>query len=628
MDGFRMRHGIAWPEMMPDVLIDLTLGKKWREFVARGDKPTVEPWIPYLNAMVTVYGDKFRVSDWARDHVRHWVMDDWPIYWGSASCGKSNNVGACAVPDWLIDPYDTIILIGSTTRPMLQFRVWEAILRYFSAFQEWAAANGFTLPGRVAQAGFSIVNDKDSGDAKDMSLKAGIHGVAIDEGGKLQGAHMPYVRVIIDELATLKIDMQEIVDSLTNLQVAKDFKFAAMANPNPWTDPSSSVFCTPVDGIESVSVESREWKTTFGAVVLHDDGFKSPCVLHPELAGDFPFLTQQKHLDNALKMARGNPDSPTFWRMARGFPTPAAADVPPVLDPTLASRNKVTEPATFDPGRWRGTAAGIDPAWTANGDGACRARCYVMVDENGRTYLDFTGGLQYLKIEASKLAEHPALEQLMIQTIELMRASYEADFRHTAVDSSGNQGLGSTLRMFAGAYDIIEVNNGDKASDAPLIKFDRRVASDVVNDRGTEAWVVLARFCEAGMVRGLPEEAKRALTMRKYAVDRDRVTGTVSKKKGKDRLEPKKEFKPRFGHSPDEADACALAALAVKEAFGIMPFGFMDRPVQAIVVPPTQMPAAAARPMATVDRSDGDNVRPEDAGDEGYSLDSVDDGVI
>lgn len=903
MNGYRKRHGVWWPEQMHDVFIDFTVGKKWRELRDRGDKLTVEPWKPYLAAMREVYGDKFKVSEWTEAHVRHWVMKDWPIYWGAASCGKaltldeplmfpdhvgtfrevkvgsyvmaatghpvevvgvydhldhdlysvkfsdgtetvcdadhlwtvasashgvetvsaeemsrrgteffsdvsvpltdpvefrereiphdaymagyllgcrivtepkipdcylinsafvrwnflaglsdsssrieadslvltvlrcvaddvrflaeslgayvvrkdrvapegdrlsdlqicglsrhglsqlsrfsktdfavlreqsfsgcgrkgiisvtkienrsdypretrcitlaktdvdgnpvnglfpvghftvthnSNDVGACVVPDWVIDPYDTTILIGSTTRPMLQFRVWESVLRYFGAFKEWATSHDLVLPGRVAQAGFSIVNDKDSGSVEDQSVKAGIHGVALDEGGKLQGAHMPYIRVVIDELATLKIDMRQIVDALTNLQVAKDFKFAAMANPNPWTDPSSSIFCEPVGGIESVSVESREWDTTFGASVLHDDGLKSPCVLHPELAPQFPFLTQKKHLDRALAMSHGNQDSPSYWRMARGFPTPVGTEVPPILDPTVASRNEVTKPALFDPGRWRGTAVGIDPAWTEGGDGACRARCYLMIDQNGRTYLDFTGGLRRLQIEASKLKTRPALEQLMDQTVEAARAPYEADFKHTAVDSSGNQGLGSTLRMFAGAYDILEVNNADKASERPLIKFDSRPASDILADRGTEAWVALARFCEAGMVRGLPEEALRALTTRRYAVDRDRTTGVVSKKRGKDRLEPKKDFKPRFGHSPDEADACALAALVIKEVYGILPFGYLDRPVRPIVQNPFEL-KPQTKPADPV-KVESFSARPDDCGDDGFdALDS------
>lgn len=530
---------------------------------------------------------------------------------------NSNDTGACVLVDWMVDPRDTITLIGSTTKPMLQKRIWESILKYLGAFQDWSTRHGFVLPARVADAGFAILNARDAGDnAADMAVKAGIHGIALDEGGKLQGAHMPYVRVVIDELATIR-DHQAVQDAITNLLVAKDFKFAAMANPDPWTDPSSSIYCTPIDGIDSVNVDTREWETTFGAHVLHDDGFKSPCVLHPELADEFPFLTQKKHLDIALKVAGGNADAPTFWRMARGFPTPSGAQSPVLLDPAIASRNRICEAAPpFDTSTWRATAAGIDPAWTEDGDGACRARCYVRIDPNtGRHYLDFTGGLSKFVIKASMLKTSPALEQLRDQAVAVARAPLEAPWKHTAVDSSGNQSLGAALIMYAGAYDIMQVDFGAKASEAPIMKFDPRVACDIVADRGTEAWTVLARFCEAGMVKGLPEEACRALTMRRYAVDVDRKTGVVSRKKGPDRLEPKKEFKPRFGHSPDEADACALAALVVKEVIGLSPFGFLERPVQRDSL--VGQPAAPALP-AVCDSSVYE-ARAEDEADNGYA---------
>ena len=61
---------------MHDVMCDLMIGKKWREFLARGDKIDCEPWIPFLSAMREVYGSAFEVSDWTRDHVRHWVMSE------------------------------------------------------------------------------------------------------------------------------------------------------------------------------------------------------------------------------------------------------------------------------------------------------------------------------------------------------------------------------------------------------------------------------------------------------------------------------------------------------------------------------------------------------------------------
>ena len=42
---------------------------------------------------------------------------------------NSNDTGALIVLDWVIDPYDTVTLVGSTTRDALKLRSWESIQR-------------------------------------------------------------------------------------------------------------------------------------------------------------------------------------------------------------------------------------------------------------------------------------------------------------------------------------------------------------------------------------------------------------------------------------------------------------------------------------------------------------------
>lgn len=588
---FKTRHGIDyWPAEMTDLNIDLLYAKRWRQLKARHGSLDRDPGDVYLSALVELYGDAFRVSPWTEAHVHHWVKNEKPIFWGSASCGKSNDVAACAVPHWMVEPYDTIILVGSTTKDALRIRVWEAIERYFATAKQYGKLHGFAIPGKVTQTGYSILNDRQADDNPNaQGGKAGIHGVALNEGGKLQGAHLPSVSIIIDELATIN-NHQDIITTISNLIVTEDFKFAAMANPEPWSNPSSSIYCTPVDGIASVTVDTREWESTFGAKVLHDDGMKSPCVLHPELAPQFPFLTQKRHLDEALKIAGGNENAPSFWKMARGFPTPVATGMPPVLDPQVAIINKVQERGPgFNPSDIYAVAAGIDPAWTEGGDGACRARVYVRRDAFGKMYLDFTDGLVRLKIDATD-KRHPPVQQMRDQVLLIMRNPYEATFDNTAIDASANQGLGDDLLIYAGA-NCLNVNFSSRASETPLRANDNRIVRDTIYDRGTEAWCVLAEFCKAGMVRGLPAEAVRALTMRSYAVNRDK-DGSVLNQKFPLRLEEKKFFKPKFKHSPDEADACALAALAVKERIGLMPFGYIVRaPSQDAFQQPQQGPS-------------------------------------
>lgn len=488
---------------------------------------------------------------------------------------NSNDTALLLVLDWLVDPMDTVSLLGSTSKVDLKSRSWEAVVRYHSALK-LCNRSQFLIPGKISKQGQALINEEDEESAASAGEKAGIQGRALNEDGRLQGAHALYVRLVVDELAAIA-NHEAIKVAMANLRVGtRSFKFIGLANPESWSN-ASCQYCIPEGGIESVNVDTGCWRSTFGAFVRHHDGFKSPCVLHPELRKVYPYLMSKEEIEQTIREADGNADAPQVWKMIRGFPTPSGDTAPVVLEESIAVRNHVTDPMDADPSRIVAVAAGIDPAWTEGGDGACRVRVRVVRDDFGRNILDFTGGLKYLKIMASD--PRPPVQQMRDQVIADMRLPYEASFYNTAIDASGNQGLADDLMIYAGA-DCLAVNSSERASDNPIRANDTRPTKDSIYDRAAEAWCVLAEFCRAGQVRGLPAEALRALTLRRFA-SRPNSTSVAFPY----RLEKKDDFKARvFKKSPDEADACALAALAVKERVGLPPFGYLVPPrPQALV---------------------------------------------
>lgn len=625
---YKTLYGWDWPKEMSDELIGLVVGKKWREYKSEFGFEFKDPWEPMLRSMVSLYGkDNFKVSEWTEQHVHDWVVEDMPVTIGCAASGKSNDTGAILVADGIVDPYDTVALVGSTTRDALKLRTWESIERYFSILKNHPR---FSIPWKLVPTSCAIVNDRAvNDDPNAQGSKAGIHGVALNDGGKLQGAHLPYVRLVVDELATV-YNHQDILTTIENLQIAKDFKFAALANPETWSNPSCQ-YIIPEGGVDSVDVDTGSWRSTFGCFVRHHDGLKSPCIKNPALAKEFPFLVTQKHVDAALKRTGGNANAPHFWKMVRGFPMPAGGEAQVVLDPAVAVQQRAADPAPpFDPATWRGTCEGIDPAWTEDGDNACLARVFLRVDVYGRPYLDFTNGLRKFALDATQFSTRPAIQQMRDQVIAMKREPYAAPFRCTAVDSSGNQALADELVIYTGASDILHVNSAERASEAKLREADLRKTKDFIYDRGTEAWCVLAEFVRAGQVRGLPQEVVHALTTRRYAFDMVRDSTGLKRPAGVKypmRLEKKADYKTRnHGQSPDECDACALAALAAKERLGVVPFGYVL--AQAA---PSASPFDAAfsapeppRPAAVEDY----DARAEDVDPGEFAVDGVDDVMV
>lgn len=556
---YRTYRGYDFPAELSPIFIDLLIAKKHREFRERGIVFD-EPWESLLSAARSLIGKAhLTITPYTEEHAHDFTMYNNLITWGSASCSKSNEYGLFALLDWIVDPYQTLWLIGSTTKMDLRRRTWEAVARYFTALQN--NNRNFLVPGKLSDIGISIVNVADPNIPESGGQKAAIVGVALNEDGRLQGAHLPYVRVLVDELATIR-DHEALKTGVANLRVGTvDFRWIGLANPDEWSDPSCQ-YCIPVDG-EKVTVDTGSWHSTRGFFVRHHDGLKSPCILDPSKESEFPFLLKRSDYEAILRDNDNNPDAPDVWKMVRGFPAPSGTTVPTVLDPKTAAAMRVAEPLT-EIQRWDGSAAGIDPAWSEGGDDAVYARCDIVWSEN-RPVLDFTGGVHKLPIRAS--SPDPVTKQLRDGVVQHLNEPGAPRLNCLAVDSSGNQGLADDIDMYLGAG-CIHVNSGERASDAPI----RAVgtgdpARSSIKDRGTEAWVVLAEFCRAGQVRGLPAPAVAALVARRFKMKSRETIDTPL------RLEPKEEFAKRFRGSPNETDACALAALAAKERFGVMPYG-------------------------------------------------------
>lgn len=508
---------------------------------------------------------------------------------------NSNDYGLLMVLDWMTDPFDTAIRLGSTDKVSLKSRSWESVLRYFTALKH--NDRGLVVPGKVSKSGYAILNDDSDDKAESIGEKAGIIGVAVndsEDSGKLQGAHAKYVRLVIDELATIT-HHGNIAKAMANLRVgAQDFRFFALANPASWEDQSCQ-YCMPPGGPESVNVDTGYWVSTRGYIVRHHDGMKSPALESPEKAKEFPYLITRENIDQNLGECDGNEDAPLFWQMVRGFPPPQGTGVPTVLDPKVARDNRVSDPPPTS--TVIGCSAGADPAWSEGGDGAIYTVCKLRVSSpSSYPVLDFTDEHR-LKIMAS--SPKPVMQQQRDQILALMRdpGRYTAALSATAVDASANQGLADELDIYVGqgVTRCIHVNFWNRASEFPVRANSDIPANKLYRDRATEAWCVLAMFCKAGMVRGLSEKAVRQLCTRRFVT----IPGSTVPKQPL-QLEPKEQFKDRTkSKSPDEADSAALAALAAKEALGILPYGWLPAASRPLVDQP-KAPQMSTLPASTV----------------------------
>lgn len=561
----KRKYGIDWPADYPDEMIELQIAKKYKEF--NGLNPSLDhPATHLLRACRALYAPReLVIHRWTEQMAVDWTTEDFGVIWGAASTGKSNTIGLFALLDFVTDPHHTITFIGSTSLASLKRRSWESVIRYANILMKHPAIDFSIYP---KPSGYAILATPGT-DSEMHEEKAGIFGVALQDGSRMQGSHLPYVRIIVDELAALEGDgpRQAIEEALANLKAgSKSLRFWGLANPTSHYD-LSGVYSEPLDGWSSVNVNHETWRTKFG-IVRHLDGLRSPAIVEEDGARKYPFLINQEAVDQVRNTA--GEDSLRYNQMVRGWPSNQAS-VATVLTETDLAAGHATET------RFNGTdlgsigtesspffrtirVAAVDAAFSQGGDDA-------VVQEVRVVYLSSLPVLYFPeahKIPILDSSDRPVTYQL----VDFLRgwcAERDISMDMLAADDSGTQSLADVLSVEI-APGVMRVNYARSASDKPVNSSSEELAKKKYKDCITEGWTLLAEFIKMGQVRGLSVDCARQLVSRQYVTNK---AGVVQEPR---RLEPKTMFKARTKlGSPDEADAAAMAALLIRHRLGITP---------------------------------------------------------
>lgn len=548
--NYKRKYGLDWPINAHDIFIDLSIAKKWREFPYK-EGSILAPEEHMLRAIRALFTtDQVQIHRWFEEHVYDWCHETFCITWGGASCGKSNDVGLLVLLDWCVDPTQTIAMMASTTAEMLEVRSFESTIRYFNALKRNPY---FYIPGKQSRQRLAIINDTDD-DAMDTTVKASIKGVAVSQGSanearaKLQGAHLPYVRLVLDELSQMR---PAAMDVRTNLSIgAKDFRLFGLCNPDSINDLAGR-YSTPLGGWSTVDPSMTRWDTQWGCV-RHHNGFQSPAITEPNGATLYPFLINQAKIDEILKEHNGNADAPAIHTMVVGWPPPTGS-VATVLTEGMITMFKMQDAPVWNSEPLK--VAGFDPAFSADGDDPVLVTGLCGYDVSGKYIIAFDKTFN-LKIEASN--PRPVTYQLLDQLREIQQEE-DFDFSNLGIDDSGTQSVADIVEVETGSR-VFRVNFGSKASELPVSMANQNPAKTVYQNRITEYYFALVEYAQRQQIRGLPADAAAEFCQRRLAEG-----------KRPKRLETKKEAKKRIKRSPDHADACAVLIGVVREKIGLVP---------------------------------------------------------
>jgi len=451
---------------------------------------------------------------------------------GCASSGKSQAYALWAIVQFLCSPWNTLVLVTSTSLKESRKRIWGAITDL------WRAVPG--LPGKLVDSVGMIRFDDGSG--KQFGDRCGISLIAAERKkereaiGKLVGIKQQRVIFIADELPELGESILEA--AYTNLSNNPHFQLIGIGNPASYYDPFGQ-FATPKNGWGSITVNDEEWETERG-YCLHFDAHKSPNIQAGHVI--YPWMiTPQNLAESASKLGE---NSPGYWRMYRGFWCPTGAEDSIYSEADIIRHGADQTVTWLEPPT---KVAALDPSFSSNGDRTILYFGFCGFDAEGKKVICLDHYEELREDVTNK--DEPRSYQIARQFRDKCEA-WGVLPRNAAYDASGGGAPFGDVVDVVWSREVLRVHFGGKASDRHVSLTDTTPSHERYANRVSELWWAGKELIRNKQLYGVGRDLVREMTERLY---------TTEKGLGmRIRVESKADMKSRIGKSPDLSDAAFI----------------------------------------------------------------------
>lgn len=535
-DGFE-RYGRIWPAGTTDVTIELVAFRenygpevgglgKYGHF-----RRVVEMLWPYDTKKNK---NGFHWNPWAERIFEEACKWNYLGISGPKSSSKTHCIGIWGLVNWLCDPFNTLVLVTTTSVREARKRMWGVIRERHLQIPG--------LPGRIVDSMGKLILDEAGSDRSSITLIPSAKDKEKEATEKLIGLKNKRVFLLVDEATDVS---PAIFEAIHNLDSNPYFQCIALGNFASAYDPFGQ-FITPKNTWNNVNAEMDGWETGRGYCV-HLDGERTPNL---DAEDKWPFLLTTRQLREAREFQGEN--SLSYWRFIRSFPSPIGAEQNIYSEADIRKYDGESKP------KWDTTpvkVAGFDPAFTNGGD-----RSILYTGAFGK--LD-TGvyALAFEKAHVLREDSTKANEPRNFQIARLVRQICESEGvtpDHLAVDATGAGDPFCDILSEIWSSRVYRVKFGEKPSALPTSAVSPIKANEKFSNRVTELWYVGVEFLRSGQLKGITPDLARELTSRKYST----MAG------GKLVVEAKKDMKARMGKSPDLADAALVMLDLCRQRLG------------------------------------------------------------
>lgn len=485
---------------------------------------------------------------------------------GGANIGKSQDVGDIASIFYLANPTKRSVVISSTTLDSLSRRIWGYAMKYLGGIKiplpiTYTGGNAPKVLCTLKTQGQIIKKDSLHGMFA-MPIKQGDAEKAIKD---IIGTHPEdALMLVLDECTDIPAT---VIGAFTNLDTGESdtegtarFQVWGIGNSKS-VDDLHGALSTPKVGWDNVDpMKMTRWETTQkNGICLFFSCYESPAIHDPDPEKRkrlSKFLMTQEVINSKKQQLGENSDE--FYRFVLGFWRHKSTENS-IASEAFLKNFGANETAHYSGITPVNVVGGLDLAFSTGGD-QCLLRLGILgVDIEGKYILDFRDEELTFAIPILRTSNDSADLQIGKQVMRILE-SYNCPLNQIAIDATGQgRAMGGVLQLLdrnvRRPISVYSTKTGVNQADS----FDVRVISTY------ELWYTVREFVQAGQIKGLGNKTIMQLSERKV----ERMPG------GKIVLESKADYKRRIGgkypgqaHSPDHADAAALAVQAAIINFG------------------------------------------------------------
>ena len=470
---------------------------------------------------------------WADEMIKSVIDNKYVAIGGAANSGKSHTMAAWGILNWMADPQNTLILLTSTTLREARKRIWGSVISLLSVIDNFP----FKIRDSIGNVAYLTENGT-------LIERAGLSLIAAEKSktreavGKFIGIKQKRVFLICDELSELSEAILQA--GLSNLSKNQEFNMIGMSNPNSRFDAFGS-WSKPLDGWSSINPDLDEtWTTKWGGTYIRFDGEKSPNIISGETK--YPWLPTEEKISEDRDLLGEN--SRGYMRMVRAvFFDSDETDA-------IYNESEIDRSGGMDRVSWNNkpiAIAGLDPAFTNGGDRTILYTGLVGYDDNGQYVCELGEAVQINDDATNKSL--PRTYQIVEQVISICKKR-KISPDNLAVDATGAGAPFCDVLAGQWSDQFLRVSFGGKASDKKVSVSSKKIGHETYMNRVSELWWVGKELLRTRQLFGISTDLAKELVSRKY----DMVKSGSFRVK----IEPKVDFKARFGASPDLADAAFL----------------------------------------------------------------------